>query len=78
VSAHRRRRRRLIARQGEDDDPLSSLTNLFDVAMVFAVALMAALVGRFNMSDLLVAKRGERVGAANQLESGEIIHVPDE
>ena len=56
MSARRRRRRRLIGRPGEDDDPLSSLTNLFDVAMVFAVALMAALVGRFNMSDLLVAE----------------------
>lgn len=36
----------------EDQDPLSSLTNLFDVAMVFAVALMVALVTRFNMTEI--------------------------
>lgn len=111
----RRRRRRLLQRPGEGDDPLASLTNLFDVALVFSVALMAALVGRFNLSDLLVAEnftwvknpgtpemeivtkrgdtitqykpqaasdatgpRGRRVGAAYQLESGEIVYVPDE
>jgi len=36
----------------EDHDPLSVLTNLFDVAMVFAVALMVALVTRFNMTEV--------------------------
>lgn len=36
----------------EDDNPLGMLTNLFDVAMVFAVALMVALVAHFNMSDI--------------------------
>lgn len=36
----------------EDDDPLSMLTNLFDVAMVFAVALMVALVSHFNMGEI--------------------------
>ena len=44
-------RRRLI-NDGEDHDPLSVLTNLFDVAMVFAVALMVALVTRFNMTEM--------------------------
>lgn len=45
------RKRRLI-NDHEDHDPLSSLTNLFDVAMVFAVALMVALVTRFNMTEM--------------------------
>lgn len=36
----------------EDDNPLGMLTNLFDVAMVFAVALMVALVAHFNMSEI--------------------------
>lgn len=36
----------------ENDNPLGMLTNLFDVAMVFAVALMVALVTHFNMSEI--------------------------
>lgn len=45
------RKRRLLNKQ-EDNDPLSVLTNLFDVSMVFAVALMVALVARYNMSEV--------------------------
>ena len=97
-----------------DDDPISSVANLFDVAMVFAVALMVALVSRFNIAELItqedftmvknpgkenmeiITKKGEeitryksntdtkasgskgkRVGTAYELESGEIIYVPE-
>lgn len=35
-----------------DVDPMGVVANLFDVAMVFAVALMVALVTRFNMTEL--------------------------
>lgn len=35
-----------------DDDPMSVVSNLFDVAMVFAVALMVALVTRYNMTEM--------------------------
>ena len=45
------RRRRLLDRR-EDSDPMSVVSNLFDVAMVFAVALMVALVSRFNMTEM--------------------------
>lgn len=107
-------KRRLI-KDAEDHDPLSVLTNLFDVAMVFAVALMVALVTRFDMTEMfsqedftmvknpgteqmeIITKkgdkiekytpsdnqennnnaRGKKVGAAYQLESGEIIYVPE-
>ncbi len=107
-------KRRLIT-DGENHDPLSALTNLFDVAMVFAVALMVALVTRFEMTEIfsredftmvknpgseqmeIITKKGEkiekythsenqksdnnsrgrRVGAAYQLENGEIIYVPE-
>ncbi len=31
---------------------MSTVSNLFDVAMVFAVALMVALVTRFNMTEM--------------------------
>jgi hypothetical protein len=46
-----KRNRKLLVKT-EDNDPLSVLTNLFDVSMVFAVALMVALVARYNMNEL--------------------------
>ncbi|MDR0938344.1 MAG: DUF2149 domain-containing protein [Mediterranea sp.] len=36
----------------EDTDPLSVVVNLFDVAMVFAVALMVAMVMHIGMSEV--------------------------
>ncbi len=44
-------RRRLLNKE-EDNDPMSVVSNLFDVAMVFAVALMVALVTRYNMTEM--------------------------
>lgn len=44
--------RRRLLKDNEEHDPLSALTNLFDVAMVFAVALMVALVTRFDMTEM--------------------------
>ena len=44
--------RRSILRNTDDDDPMSVVSNLFDVAMVFALALMVALVSRFNMTEM--------------------------
>jgi hypothetical protein len=35
------------------DDPMSGLANLFDVSMVFAVALMVAMVSFMKMSEML-------------------------
>lgn len=46
------RRRRSLLRRSEDSAPLSVVSNLFDVAMVFAVALMVALVSRYNMTEM--------------------------
>ena len=45
-------RRNSLLHQG-DDDPMGSVANLFDVAMVFAVALMVALVTRLGMTEIL-------------------------
>lgn len=45
-------RRRRILGSSEDSDPMSVVSNLFDVAMVFAVALMVALVSRYNMTEM--------------------------
>ena len=44
-------KRRLLGKE-EDSDPMSVVSNLFDVAMVFAVALMVALVSRYNMTEM--------------------------
>lgn len=46
------RRKRLLNNHG-DDDPMSGMSNLFDLAMVFAVALMVALVSNFQMTEML-------------------------
>ena len=98
---------------GEDFDPMSSLVNLFDAAMVFAVALMVAFAIQSRMTEFLTSAdatfvknagkkdmeiivkknnkitryksdktsgsgKGRRVGIAYQLESGEVIYVPEE
>jgi hypothetical protein len=47
------RRTDMGAFDDSDEDPLSGMANLFDVAMVFAVALMVALVARLQVADLL-------------------------
>ena len=112
--ARRTRRRRFGASLHDDTDPLAAIANLFDVAMVFAVALMVAMVNRWEMTEFLTredfamvknpgtaemeiitqeggevtryqaedvgesaGRRGRRVGTAYQLESGEIIYVPE-
>lgn len=45
-------RKRHFIGSDDDNDPMSVVSNLFDVAMVFAVALMVALVTRFNMTEM--------------------------
>jgi hypothetical protein len=47
-----KRRRISPLTKGEESDPLSVVVNLFDVAMVFAVALMVAMVMHLNMTEL--------------------------
>jgi hypothetical protein len=46
-------RRRRIILDDEDEDPLSGVANLFDVAMVFAVALLVMLVVSYNVPELI-------------------------
>lgn len=45
-------KRNRLLHNDSDTDPMGTVANLFDVAMVFAVALMVALVTRFNMTEL--------------------------
>lgn len=59
---------------------MSVVSNLFDVAMVFAVALMVALVSRYNMTEMLSREDFTMVknpGQANMeiiTKQGETIH----
>lgn len=48
--------KRNLLKKEEESDPISAVSNLFDVAMVFAVALMVALVTRYNMTEMLSAE----------------------
>ena len=49
------KRRRSLLRGGDSDDmdPMGFLINLFDVALVFALALMIALVSNLRIADML-------------------------
>ena len=47
-----KRNRKSRLEDHEDMDPMSVVGNLFDVAMVFAVALMVARVTRYNMTEM--------------------------
>ena len=104
--------RYLVSPELSEVDPMSSLVTLFDVAMVFAVALMVAFAIQSRMTEFLTAAdatfvknagkkdmeiivkknnkitrykseqssgsgKGRRVGIAYQLESGEVIYVPE-
>lgn len=48
----RNNRRRSRMADAEDIDPLAIVANLFDVAMVFAVGLMIAVVMHMNMTEV--------------------------
>jgi hypothetical protein len=106
-------KKRGLLRNSEEEDPMAGMANLFDLGMVLAVALMVALVTRFDMPEMLseedytivknpgkadmeiIIKKdneiikyksgqgtgkggGKKVGAAYQLENGEIIYVPED
>ena len=45
--------KRNLLKKEDETDPISAVSNLFDWAMVFAVALMVALVTRYNMTEML-------------------------
>ena len=53
------RRLRIILDE-EQEDPLGGVANLFDAAMVFAVALLAALVLSYNVPELLQIEKQRR------------------
>lgn len=48
----RRPRRSNSLLEDKDEDPLSVIVNMFDVAMVFAVSLMVAMVMHMSMTEI--------------------------
>ncbi|MCC6573378.1 MAG: DUF2149 domain-containing protein [Planctomycetes bacterium] len=40
-----------------DDDPLSGMANMFDLGMVFSVALLVAMVSAYSLPELLSGKQ---------------------
>jgi len=52
-SSRRRSRRKGLLDQESEHNPLSGVANLFDVAMVFAVALLIALVMSYHLPEML-------------------------
>lgn len=113
MSGRRSLLRRGLGGDSDELDPLGFLVNLFDVALVFALALMIALVSNLKLGDLLTTRdftivknpgaadmeiitreagkvtrhvasdrpsqgrQGRRVGTAYELDTGEIIYIPD-
>lgn len=101
-------------REAAEADPLSGMANLFDTALVFALAFLVAMLTYHRMPELLASKepvtviknpgqpdmeiivkkgkelehykaadrsaggRGRRLGTAYQLETGEVIYVPED
>ncbi|OFV68507.1 MAG: hypothetical protein SCAL_000183 [Candidatus Syntrophoarchaeum caldarius] len=47
------KKRRGKKKRSFEEDPMSGVANLFDVAMVFAVALLIALVSSYHIQELL-------------------------
>ena len=71
-----KRRNKSMLAEADDDDPMSVVSNLFDVAMVFALALMVALVSRYNMTEMFSQEDFTMVKNPGK-DNGEIIYVPE-
>jgi hypothetical protein len=53
VKGRRRYRRTGLINNEDEQNPLTGVANLFDIAMVFSVALLVALVMSYQMPELL-------------------------
>ncbi len=55
------------------EDPMSGVANLFDVAMVFAVGLMVAIVGAYHLHEIFSSDNLTIIKNPNQPGKMEII-----
>jgi len=73
-------RRRMID-EIEDEDPLGFVSNLFDVALIIALAFLVMLLMAYNLSELLNPKESVTIvktGEENMqiiVKEGEIVKV---
>ena len=76
-----KRKRNRLLHSDSDSDPMGTVANLFDVAMVFAeiITKEGQEIKKYTPSEdqKTSGKRGKKVGVAYQLENGEIIYVPE-
>lgn len=50
--ARRRRNLGMIGSEGDDNNPLSIMANLFETGLVFALGFMVSLISAMNMIDM--------------------------
>ncbi len=56
VGGRRRRRGSLLDGDGDDDDPMSGVANLFDAAMVFALAFIVMMASSYGLTQVFNPK----------------------
>ncbi|MBN1907391.1 MAG: DUF2149 domain-containing protein [Deltaproteobacteria bacterium] len=69
----KKRKYRKMESHVHDDDPMSIVANLFDVAMVFAVGLMVAVVSAYHLHELFSADELTMIKNPNEPGKMEII-----
>lgn len=73
LTPKQKRRTRRQPHPIHQDDPMSAAANLFDVAMVFAVGLMVAMVSAYHLHELFSADELTMIKNPNQPGKMEII-----
>jgi hypothetical protein len=73
LTAKEKRKNRRRTNPIHQEDPMSGVANLFDVAMVFAVGLMVAMVSAYHLHELFTADELTMIKDPNQPGKMEII-----
>ncbi len=73
LTPRERRKSRGRTTSVHQEDPMSGVANLFDVAMVFAVGLMVAMVSAYHLHELFSADELTMIKNPNQPGKMEII-----
>jgi hypothetical protein len=73
----KKRRASLIDNAGHEDDPLSGVANLFDLSLVFIVAVLMALFSVFAEQDILQPNSEWTITKKNDKGELEIITKKD-
>jgi len=71
------KRKRKIKHNYENDDPLSGVANLFDVAMIFAIGLLVVALTHFGLTEMITDEEVTIVKNPNK-ENMEVIIKHDD